>query len=479
MKLPRLGAVLLGTIARAHGWDVRVYVEDIAEIDYRDALTADLVGISTITSTAMRAYTMADALRERGVPVVMGGPHVTFLADEALQHCDYVVRGEGEEALPLLLTALRTNGDLGTVPNLSYRLADGTACHNPQTSSVDDLDALPYPDFNLIVGWHHAKSFTARPIYPVLTSRGCPFGCTFCSVIGMFGRRMRFRSVAHVIGEMEQNGLHDKYVFFYDDNFAADKARTKRLLREAIEKRGLAGQWSAQVRVDAAKDGDLFALMKRTRCNNVYIGFESVDPQALAEMNKRQTAEDLTQAVATFTRYGIDVHGMFVFGFDADTTDSLQRTIEFARRSGMFSAQFILLTPLPGTPLFETLREQGRLTIKDWSYFDGHHVVFRPAKLASWELQWAQIKGHALFYSRWRAFHHLLRGSLAGMVVCHYARRLNHEWQRFNRTYLDALKLAARRSPLKVSFDLSLDFSDIREQVRRAAAALLPAPAMG
>ena len=472
MKLPRLGAVLLGTIIKELGWEVRVYVEEIEAIDYRDVLTADVVGISTITSTAQRAYAIADALRDYGLPVVMGGPHVTFLAEEALDHCDYVVRGEGEEALPMLLEALMSGGDLKTVPNLSHRDESGGILHNSRTGGIENLDGLPYPDFDLIVGWEQAKSFNRLPIIPIQATRGCPFGCRFCSVIGMFGRRMRFRSVEHVIGELERYRDHKAHVFFYDDNFTANRRWTKELLTEAKVRKNLFTSWSGQVRTDVARDDEMLSLMRRTDCTNVYVGFESVNPAALKEMNKKQSVEDMKRAASKFNEFGIEVHGMFVFGFDSDTKETLNETIRFAIRSGILSAQFLILTPLPGTPLTEELIADDRITVSDWSHYDAHHVVFKPNNLSTWELQYMQMKGHALFYSRRRALKQLMRGYLAGSAIYLYARRMHREWKRGNRYYLKALKLAERARGMNISFDFNSDLSEIGRQVQLAAYAL-------
>lgn len=460
---------MLGTIAEKMGWEVRVYVEEIAEIDYRDVLTADLVGISTITSTANRAYAMADALREYKVPVVMGGPHVTFLADEALEHCDYVVRGEGEEALPLLMQALMAKGMLKHVPNLSYRDPEGNLHHNPQTSRVEDLDSLPHPKFDLIVGSQKETGFSRRPIIPLQATRGCPFGCRFCSVIGMFGRKVRARSLDHVIDELRLHREKNAHIFFYDDNFTARKQWAKDLMQRAMIEEKLCPHWSAQVRADSTQDKELLALMQRSNCSHVYVGFETVNPAALADMGKQQSVAGMCEATRRFNEYGIGVHGMFIFGFDADTKQSMHETIKFAIKSGIDSAQFLILTPLPGAPLFDELKEQGRLNAKDWSHYDGHHVCYKTELVSGWELQWAQIKGHAMFYSRRRAMQNLLKGHVANSAIYYYARKLNRDWIKNNKTYLKALDLAERAKDLVVNFELEIDFSEIREKVALAA----------
>ncbi len=464
--------MLLATIARARGWDAKVYVEEISPIDYRDALTADIVGISTITSTAERAYAIADALRLYHVPVVMGGPHPTFLADEALTHCDYVVRGEGEEALPILLEVIANGGDLGAVPNLSFRDEQGEVRHNPQTSTIEDLDALPYADFNLIAGWKLERSFNGRPILPIQATRGCPYGCNFCSVIGMFGRKMRFRSAANVLGELEQYKNQNVHIFFYDDNFTANPARAKEIVNGAMVERKLCGSWSAQVRTDIARDEEMLRLMKATNCTTLYIGFESVNPAALKEMNKKQSVENIVDAVDRFREHGIDVHGMFVLGFDSDTPQTLAETVRFVRRSSINSVQLMILTPLPGTPLFDNLQAAGRLKTRSWSNYDAHHVVFTPKNVSAWELQWAQIKGHARFYSLRRAIKVFADGQLTNGAIYLYAHKANRQWQRANRVYLKVLKLAERARDFRLSFDFKFDFAEIFSQVQLAASAL-------
>lgn len=472
--------MLLGTIAKKLGWDVRVYVEEIADIDYRDVLTADLVGISTITPTASRAYAIADALRDFGVPVVMGGPHVTFLADEALDHCDYVVRGEGEEALPLLMKALTGKGKLRHAPNLSYRDKNGRVHHNEQTSTVEDLDTLPYPDYDLIVGWHNVQSFSLRPVIPIQATRGCPFGCRFCSVIGMFGRKVRTRSVENVIGELRRHQDRNAHIFFYDDNFTARKPWAKELIQRAMIDEQLCPHWSAQVRADATKDDELLALIQQGKCSHVYVGFETVNPSALADMGKQQSVQSMVDAVQKFKSHRIGVHGMFIFGFDSDTKNTFRETTRFAMRSGIDSAQFLILALLPGTPIYDEMVAAGRITVRDWAHYDGHHVCYKPAQISAWQLQWAQIKAHAMFYSRLRMVRQIAKGYLGNSAIYFYARKLNHDWIRNNKTYLKALKLAAQAKNTIIRFDFEIDFSEIKQKVRAAAGALalpMPAPA--
>jgi len=239
--LPRLGLPLIGAVLKQQGHDVKIYAPQMAPVDWPDVYEADLVGITATTSTVTDAYRFADDVRARGIPVVMGGSHVTFMADEALGHADYVCRGEGGEQFMLeLIAALRGDGALDSIRGLSFR-RDGEVLHNESRGFCTNLEGLPFPDMTLIHG--HENLHTT----PIMTSWGCPFNCNFCSVTALFGRKYRWRSADSVLAELRAK--RPRKVFFYDDNLAANKRRLKELLRRMIEE-GLVIPWSAQVRTD-------------------------------------------------------------------------------------------------------------------------------------------------------------------------------------------------------------------------------------
>jgi len=254
--LPRLGLPLLGKILELEGYEVRIYCSDLSGVDWDDVWGADLVLISSITSTAPEAYRIAEDTRSRNIPVVLGGSHVTFKPEEALEFADYVVRGEGEETVVELLRWLRDSdhNNVFDIKGLSFRM-DGKVHHNPSRPLLRELDTLPYPDLSLIQGSEKIG------IVPMITSRGCPFDCTFCSVTKMFGRRYRFRSSLKVVEEIENlcQEFPNKSFFFYDDNFTASPQRTKALLREILRRR-IRFRWAAQTRADVAKDEGLIGL---------------------------------------------------------------------------------------------------------------------------------------------------------------------------------------------------------------------------
>jgi len=390
--VPRLGLPLMARILRGRGYVVDVYVQEREAVPMSALRDADLVGVSATTSTAGEAYKIASFARGMGKTVVMGGPHVTFVPEEALAYCDIVVRSEGDETFPELVETLKTGGDLNTVQGISfYNGSEYVATED--RALVCDLDTLPAPDLGAI---HFGKKMR---IIPVQTSRGCPFHCTFCSVTQMFGHRYRVRSTENVLDELER--YKGRSVFFVDDNFTAAPKRTMELLTRMKERGIKLKNWSAQTRVDIAKHPELMKLMHETRCSRVYIGFESVNPKTLERLNKHQNVEDVSNAIQSLHRHQISVHGMFMLGADDDTPETIRETLRFANRMRIDTVQFLALTPLPGTDTAHELELAGRIFTHDWRLYDGHHVVYTPQNMSPEQLQRGILWGMLQFYS-WR-----------------------------------------------------------------------------
>ncbi|MBI5586965.1 MAG: B12-binding domain-containing radical SAM protein [Deltaproteobacteria bacterium] len=399
--MPR-GVLILGSILKLGGYDVEIYCEALGEFDLKEAVkSADIVGVSVITPTAKKGYEVARACRGLGKKVVMGGPHVTALPDEAMEYADFVLCGEADKSIIPFMKAFEKGEGFENVPGLSFR-KNGQISHNGRTAFVMDLDNLPYIDFSLIKGYTKKISVT-----PVMTSRGCPYNCTFCSVTGMFGHKYRFtcqeRTLQFLRDHRElqkKGGVKDglDWVFFYDDNFTADKKRVKALCKEMIST-GLTPTWAGQFHIDIAKDPELLSLMKQANCFIGCIGLESINPRTLEIYNKKQTVEEMERGIKAIQDNGIKIHGMFVLGSDLDTVDTIEATWKFARKNKLASVQFLILTPLPGTKTFNDLEKEGRIKNKDWSLYDAHHAVFEPKLMSMYELQYHTINAMKKFYS--------------------------------------------------------------------------------
>lgn len=402
MPMPLLGPVYLGTILRNRGHDVQIYNENIHAPDYA-SLKADLIGISILTPTAKRGYEIAKRFPKD--KVIMGGVHASLLPDEGLECSRQVVVGEAEDVITDVVEGRRREPVV-------------------QGGPVKDLDSLPNPDFSLI------KGYRARPlIMPISTSRGCPFDCSFCSVTKMFGRKYRFRSAEHIIKEMRSRNT--KQFFICDDNFAANPERTKVLLGLMIKNK--IRNWSCQVRCDIVKDNFLLELMSRARCSVACIGFESVNPATLAAFQKKQSVDQIVSAIRSFHKKKIKIHGMFVLGGDADDKNTIWETLKFAIKQKIDTMQMAVLTPFPGTKVYEDLEAQKRIFTKDWNLYDVQHIVFKPKLLSPNELQLNIVRAYNKFYSIRMAVYLLFKLRFRNAMMRFMGHIIVKKWVRLNR----------------------------------------------
>jgi radical SAM superfamily enzyme YgiQ (UPF0313 family) len=424
--LPRLGLPLMATMLAELGHDAGVSCEMLGPIGLGECLAADLVGISGTTSTQPAGYALADELSAAGVAVVLGGSHVSFRVEEALEHAPYVVRGEGQQTIVELVAALERGDSLGGIAGLSWRDGMGKAHHNPERSrcSQTEFERLPIPDLSLIEGHERLEVKSA------MTQWGCPYDCEFCSVTAQFSRVVRHRRTDQVLAELA--GLSAEELFFHDDNFVVDKRRTAELLR-AMVGAGLTPRFAAQMRADTVLrsrarkeiDHEFLELLSRAGCGMAMVGFESISEENLTSIGKRTSVAMGEQAVRAFHAHAIAVHGMFVVGLDFDDASSAQATAAFARRLGIDTFQLMMVTPAPGTRLWDRLESEGRLIESDWTLFDGHHAVLRPERMTPLELQLSTLEAMRRFYSRSAIAGPALRGvlrhlpELLGIVACH------------------------------------------------------------
>jgi radical SAM superfamily enzyme YgiQ (UPF0313 family) len=315
-----------------------LYDERIEPVDLEH--DTDLVAMTVETYTARRAYQIADHFRQRGVPVVMGGYHPTFLPDEALEHADAVVLGDAEAVWPQV------------VADAARGMLRRTYCSDAPPA----LEGVTF-DRGLFAGKRYAR------LVPVQYGRGCRFACDFCSIAAFYGRNLRQRPIREVVAEIE--ALDSRYILLVDDNLFADRAHAAELFRALAP---LNIRWACQVSIDIAQDTQLLDLMARSGCISALIGFETLNEANLRQMKKHWNVQhgDYASAIAQFHARGIMLYATFVFGYDHDTPEAFDRTLDFALRSRFFLANFNPLTPTPGAPLYERLQGEGRLLYERW-----------------------------------------------------------------------------------------------------------------
>ncbi|MEK7828867.1 MAG: radical SAM protein, partial [Deltaproteobacteria bacterium] len=356
-RLPTLGLLKVAALTPPD-WELKIIDEKVESLDLNEE--ADLVGITAMTTAVNRAYEIADNFRRRGIKVVMGGMHASKLPNEALQHCDSVVVGEAEGLWHSLLEDFK-RGELNPV----YR-----------HTAFPPLSNLPIPDWKL----YRDKKYL--PVHFIETTRGCPHGCEFCSVTNSFGGKFRNRPIDEV--EREIQGLKPfdgrfilkNVVFFVDDNIISNKVYAKEFLRRIIPYNL---KWLGQTSVNIVKDDEILDLCRKSGCVGFVIGFESLSKDNLSRMGKGFNKPDnYFDVIKKIHDYGIGIDGSFVFGFDCDDEGVFERTIEFTIKAKLEIGYFSILTPYPGTGLYDKLNSEDRIIDRNWSRYNTNNVVFKP-----------------------------------------------------------------------------------------------------
>jgi radical SAM superfamily enzyme YgiQ (UPF0313 family) len=371
-KFPSLSLAAIAAVTPLP-WEVEFCDDGVERIDFDRG--ADLVAITAMTPQAPRAYEIAAAFRARGTTVVMGGFHASNLPDEALHHVDAVVVGEGEGVWPGLLADFERR-DLGRF----YR-----------TSDLIDMAAIPAARREIFNGKRYLLTNTLQ------TTRGCPFDCEFCSVTSFYGRKYRERPVEHVLAELEALRLQNSFAFFVDDNLVADR-RYALALFDGMQ--GMDFKWLSHAPIDFAGDPELMKAAGAAGCVGMFVGFESLNQDALAAMGKvTNTVQSYLDHARAFRDNGIGILGSFVLGYDGDTPATFESTLRFCEDARLEAAIFPILTPYPGTTVRERLLAQGRITSDDWRDYDMGHVTFTPAGMTARELKEGHDWLNRSFYS--------------------------------------------------------------------------------
>ncbi|MFO7875060.1 MAG: radical SAM protein [Desulfovermiculus sp.] len=402
LHFPPLGLASLAAYLRANGhepviWDRNVQADDQAPRpeDF------DLVGVTSDTPRFPQTADIAGQVRSAGVPVVMGGSHVSFQAEEPLASgfADYVIRNEAETGLLALVDSLSQGGEKGLdqVGGLSY-MDQGEVVHNPGSQVIQDVDRLPYPARDLLPMQDYALYLKGRKATSMISSRGCPFNCSFCASSQLFGLKWRPRSPESLVDEAErvQKEFGIGSIYFMDDNFTLDPERTIAFC-ELVLKRGLDLNWFCFSRANTIVEReDMVEAMSAAGAHMVFLGIESANPQVLKALNKKITTDTSVQAVDLLKQYRIKPMCSFIIGDVHEDKAGIQATIEFARKLAPEIAQFAILTPYPGTRLFEEAKD--RILNIDWSFFDGVHATMRTDKLSPKELERLLKRAYISFY---------------------------------------------------------------------------------
>lgn len=363
------------------GVEKRFYDDRLEAIPFDEP--TDLVAISVETYTARRAYQIASEYRMRGIPVVMGGFHATLCPDEVAGYCDSIVIGEAEELFPALIEDYRT----GT-PKVVYR------------SYMRPSNLAYTPDRSILAGKRYL------PINLVEFSRGCKFVCDFCAIQSAYEATHRCRPVQDVIEEVSRIRKRGRMIFFIDDNLTSNMDAAKELMRQLVP---LKVRWVSQCDISVAYDKEALELMKRSGCQGVLVGFESLDRSTLKAMNKgfNMMRGGPVEAIANFQRHGLRLYGTFIFGNDGDTEETFHKTLQFALDHGLFIAAFNHITPFPGTPLYGRLQSEGRLLYDKWWLDENYRygdVPFAPLNISPGDLSRFCIESRRAFYS-WKGIY--------------------------------------------------------------------------
>lgn len=356
------GPLILGGILKRAGHDVEVYEELNGGVNYKKLISeTDLFCFSIMTSNAPRAYELADRIHAEGhARVLMGGIHATARPEEALRHADQILTGEGEKIILDVAEGRCTEKIVQGIP-------------------LENLDEAPFPDYSILK--------TPCVAANILTTRGCPFRCTFCTTSRMFAP-YRQRSVENVLEEIRMyQRLGFKYMNFEDDNFTADKERAKEICRRIIAENLQFKETFFFGRTDMANDEELLTLLQQAHLTRVLIGIESLNQKALDSVNKHQNIEDIRRAGNACRDHGIRLIASIVLGLDEDRKEDIRRSVEFAKSIDAYELQPAVLTPFPGTPVYDQFVKEERLLTNDWSWFDMMNVTFQPKNMTPWELQ--------------------------------------------------------------------------------------------
>jgi len=364
-------------------------VDDTFELEYHDENVGKIklgdnckiAAITSMTCQANRAYRLAEICRKRGMHVVLGGMHPTVMTEEAMEHADTIIAGEGEELWPAFLR--------------DYKAGRPSKLYRATGKSPYGLHQAPMPRYDLV----NPQEYRAMPVQ---VGRGCPLGCEFCSVEVVHGRRYRHKNTEQVVGEIEFIKkiwqTRRPRIFFTDDNLHLHRDVTSRLLEQLIP---LKINWMAQMDISVGRDQELLSLMAKSGCSQLLIGFESLNRANLDSIQpkgvKPKHLAEYGALIKNIQSFGIRVLGMFIIGLDQDRKDVFHQLRDFIFDNNLHDAQITIQTPLPGTRLYSRLQQEGRLVEPvDWQKCNFFHVNYLPLRHTARQL----VRGQSWLYQQ-------------------------------------------------------------------------------
>jgi anaerobic magnesium-protoporphyrin IX monomethyl ester cyclase len=426
-SLPPIGLLYVAACLEKAGH--RVVVRDLAAegagVTDKDIKDADLVGISSDTTRIGKAMGLARKAARLGRPVIMGGPHPQFDPEDILSGgwVKAIVRGEGERVVPELVESIASGNSPASVRGVIFR--DKNRIISTADADPVELESLPLPARHLVDLNRYRATLAGLPVTPIVTSRGCPGACHFCSSSSFFGRGWRCRSADSVLSEIEE--IYGRYGFravvFMDDNFTLDPGRVVKIAG-GIQERGLDLKWWTFSRVDTiVRNPEMVKAMAASGAVMVYMGIESGNEETLKSLGKNTKSSDQCLAVDILRKNGIESYGSYIIGNLNEGPEDVENTINRAIRLDTNIAQFSILTPYPGTRLYEEVKD--RIFRRGWKCFDGLHSVFRHPRIRPLHLQFLLLMAFVRFYRRSREAVDAFRSSrekrglgLRHLVVC-------------------------------------------------------------
>jgi anaerobic magnesium-protoporphyrin IX monomethyl ester cyclase len=380
--------------------DIPAFVQRVKEID--PALLVMECSTPSIRYDLQSAAAVKAALP--GVRIALIGSHPTFFHRDILQEnsdVDAIVRGEFEITVLELARAIEQDSDWSSVEGLSYRRGDAIVV-NPPRQLIDDLDSLPFPARHIVhSNGYRAAIYSGDKCTAIVSSRGCPFQCTFCVWPNtLYGHKFRARSAENVVDEMEE--IEKKYgideIYFDDDTFTIDRERVMDICHLIVE-RDLHVSWIIQARVDTV-DRQMLVALKEAGCHYILFGIESGSPEMLATMKKRITLDKAREAIRLCDEVGIKSQAFFLFGIPGETQESIRQTIEFAKELGASTTQFAVAIPQPGSPLYEQCVQNNWLLYDDWEDFASCSALIETPQLSRQEVEQARVRAYREYYFR-------------------------------------------------------------------------------